>query len=90
MSMNYGANPEQLTALGTTLKNQVTPINQLIQTVSNVLANTTWTGPARDQFEADWNGTFKNALTRLNTAFEAAGADCVSRSENLRVVMGAR
>jgi uncharacterized protein YukE len=89
MSM-YGANPEQLSALGNTLKQQVDPINSLMTTVSGVLSNTTWTGPARDQFESDWNTTFKSALLKLNSAFEAAGADCISRSENLRVVMGAR
>jgi uncharacterized protein YukE len=86
----YGANPEQLTALGNTLKQQVDPINSLMSTVTSVLSGTTWTGPARDQFEADWNGTFKSALAKLNTAFEAAGADCIARSNDLRLVMGAR
>lgn len=89
MPVTYGANPEELTNLGTTLRNQVTPINQMITTVSNMLTSTTWTGPARDRFESDWNVTFKGALHKLVEAFEAAGNDCVARSENLRVVMGA-
>jgi uncharacterized protein YukE len=86
----YGANPEELSSLGTTFRNQVSPITQMITTVSNTLTSTTWTGPARDQFESDWNVTFKGALQKLTEAFEAAGSDCVTRSENLRVVMGAR
>ena len=86
----YGANPEQLEHLGTTLKRQVEAINAVISTVSSVLSGTTWTGPARDQFEADWNGSFRPALTRLNDAFDAAGQDCVLRTQELRRVMGAR
>ena len=42
------------------------------------------------QFEADWNGSFRSALTRLNDAFDAAGQDCVVRTQELRRVMGAR
>ena len=86
----YGANPEQLEHLGTTLKRQVEAINAVMSTVSSVLSGTTWTGPARDQFEADWNGSFRSALTRLNDAFDAAGQDCVLRTQELRRVMGAR
>ena len=89
MSM-YGANPEQLARLGTTLKHQMETINTVMSTVSSVLGGTTWVGPARDQFEADWNSTFRSALNRLNQAFEAAGQDCVLRSQDLQRVMGAR
>ena len=86
----YGANPEQLAKLGTTLKQQIETINSLMNTVSSVLGGTTWVGPAREQFEGDWNSTFRSALNRLNQAFEAAGQDCVLRSQDLQRVMGAR
>ena len=86
----YGANPEHLAKLGTTLKQQIETINSLMSTVSSVLGGTTWVGPAREQFEGDWNSTFRSALNRLNQAFEAAGQDCVLRSQDLRRVMGAR
>ncbi|CAB4884870.1 unannotated protein [freshwater metagenome] len=89
MSM-YGANPEQLARLGTTLKQQMETINSLMGTVTSVLGGTTWVGPARDQFEGDWNSTFRSALNRLSQAFEAAGQDCVLRSQDLQRVMGAR
>ncbi len=89
MSM-YGANPEQLAALGRSLKQQITSIEQVMSTVSSSLAGTTWTGPARDQFENDWNTTFRTALGKLNQAFDAAGNDCISRSTDLQRVMGAR
>ena len=85
----YGANPEQLTHLGTTLNRQIDTITQLMSTVDGVLGGTTWQGPARDRFVEDWNGGFKQALNRLNDAFGLAGRDCIARSEELRRVMGA-
>lgn len=87
MSM-YGANPEQLATLGRTLSNQIDAINQLMSTVDGVLSGTTWQGPARERFGEEWNGSFKQALGRLNDAFGAAGRDCVTRSEELQRIMG--
>ncbi|MGE0141508.1 MAG: WXG100 family type VII secretion target [Ilumatobacteraceae bacterium] len=86
----YGANPEQLASLGRNLQSQTESINGVLNTVSSALSGTTWTGPARDQFESDWNTTFRSALTRLNEAFDAAGRDCINRSTDLQRVMGAR
>lgn len=85
----YGANPEELANLGNTLTRQIDAIGQVISTVDAVLNSTTWQGPARERFVGDWNGSFKQALSRLNKAFGSAGKDCVARSEELRRVMGA-
>ena len=90
MSTLYGANPDQLEHLGTTLKRQIEAINSVMSTVTSALSGTTWMGPARDQFEQEWQGSFRSALTRLNDAFEAAGQDCVLRTQELRRVMGSR
>ncbi len=86
----YGANPEQLASLGRSLRQQITSIEGVISAVSSALGGTTWVGPARDQFENDWNTTFRNALGKLNQAFDAAGGDCIARSNDLQRVMGAR
>ena len=86
----YGAVPEQLTALGRNLQQQITSIDSITATVTSALSSTTWTGPARDQFESDWNTIFRTALGRLGQAFDAAGNDCVSMSDNLQLLMGAR
>ena len=90
MSTLYRANPDQLEHLGTTLKRQIEAINSVMSTVTSALSGTTWMGPARDQFEQEWQGSFRSALTRLNDAFEAAGQDCVLRTQELRRVMGTR
>jgi hypothetical protein len=84
----YGANPEQLANLGTTLTRQIDTITQLMSAVDGVLNGTTWQGPARERFVEEWNGGFKQALGKLNEAFGAAGRDCVARSEELRRIMG--
>lgn len=90
MSVMYGANPEQLASLGRTLKQQIASIDSVLSTVTGVLNGTTWTGPARDQFQADWDQSFRTALNKLNQAFDAAGSDCIARSNDLQRVMGAR
>jgi hypothetical protein len=87
MSM-YGAVPEQLEHLGSTLTHQIEAVGGVLAQVSSVLGGTTWQGPARDRFESDWNGGFRDALTRLQQAFEAAGHDCTMRAQELRRVMG--
>ena len=84
----YGADPEQLATLGRTLSRQIDTIHQLMGQVDGVLGGTTWQGPARQRFEQDWQGSFKQALGRLNEAFDAAGRDCVARSQELQRVMG--
>ena len=89
MSM-YGAVPEQLSGLGRSMKQQRMSIDGVISAVSAALAGTVWEGPARQHFEGEWNTTFKNALNRLNEAFEMVGTDCINRSVDLQRVMGAR
>lgn len=83
----WGADPDQLNQLGLTLKRQIEAITAVMSTVNGCLNSTTWTGPAREQFVADWNGGFTATLTRLNQAFEVAGQDCVVRAQGLRVAM---
>ena len=89
MSM-YGANPEQLNGLGRSMKQQKAAIDSVIGAVNSSLAGTVWEGPARQQFESEWNTTFRSALNRLNEAFDVAGTDCINRSADLQRVMGAR
>jgi uncharacterized protein YukE len=86
----YGANPEQLNGLGRSMKQQKLAIDGVIGGVSSALAGTVWEGPARQQFESEWNTTFKSALNRLTEAFEVAGTDCINRSSDLQRVMGMR
>lgn len=85
----YGANPEQLAQLGRTLTDQIDAIGRLVASVDSTIGSTTWQGPARQRFEQDWNGSFRQALARLEEAFGAAGRDCIARSQELQRIMGA-
>ena len=85
----YGANPDELAQLGATLRNQIEAVNAIIRSVDAPLTSTNWSGPARERFLSEWNGSFKQALGRLNEAFDAAGTDCSRRADALRTVMGA-
>jgi uncharacterized protein YukE len=85
----YGANPDELIALGNKLTAQVDVIATLMGDVNGVLASTTWQGPARERFESEWTGGFTSSLKGLQDAFGAAGAECRSRATALEQVMGA-
>jgi hypothetical protein len=84
-----GADPDQLSHLGLTLTRQREIVDGVLTTVSAVLDGTSWTGPARRAFEADWNAGFRVALQRLSEAFTASGHECQVRADELRRVMGA-
>lgn len=84
-----GADPDQLVALGHTLSRQRGDIETLVSVVTTALATTTWSGPARQVFEQEWQTSFRLALTRLGEAFDSAGRDCLLRANELRRVMGA-
>jgi hypothetical protein len=84
-----GADPEQLANLGRTLQRQRDIVDGVLATVGTALDGTTWTGPARRAFEADWSGGFRVALQRLAEAFAASGHECQVRADELRRVMGA-
>ena len=70
----YGANPEQLANLGATLRNQIQGITAVMTTVKGALNGTMWSGPAKDQFEHDWDTSFKAFWDEYGAA-----SKCVSK-----------
>jgi len=56
--------------------------------IDRPLASVSWTGPASDAFQSEWDTNFKSALGKLNEAFGAAGKDCKTRAEGTRAVLG--
>lgn len=89
MSM-FGANPDQLAALGRQLQRQLDNIDVITSTVSSALGGTTWVGPARGPVRGRVDRWLPHRVGRLAEAFDAAGRDCVQRSVELQRVMGAR
>ncbi len=83
----HGANPDELAALGTKLIAQTDVISTLMTEVTTAFGSTTWQGPARDRFEGEWHSSFRPALSRLMTAFDAAGNECKTRATALHQAM---
>ncbi|MGA0877552.1 MAG: hypothetical protein ACO3SP_00375 [Ilumatobacteraceae bacterium] len=88
MAGMIGADPDQLMQLGSTMTRQREVVEGIVSLVGSHLANTLWSGPARQTFESEWQSSFRVALTRLGEAFEMAGRDCHARANELRRVMG--
>ena len=86
--MTYGANPDELEALGATLEGQIAIVDKIITDVDSPLNSIVWTGPAKDAFKSEWDTSFKNALAKLTEAFGAAGKDCKQRAAGVRTVLG--
>lgn len=84
----YGAVPTQLFDLGNKLVDQTESIAAIKSVVTGALTSTTWTGPAREQFESQWTESFGPSLEQLTLAFMVAGDECRKRSAALEQVMG--
>ena len=84
MSGMWGGDVDQLNQLGHSLQQRTGDIGEITSTVDAALANTLWTGPARDRFESEWHGSFKSALAKMSEAFTAAGSECKSRATALQ------
>jgi hypothetical protein len=85
----YGAVPSELREFGLKFVAQQESVAAIQEAVFAALGSTTWTGPARDAFEASWNGQFNSALNGLKASFDAAGREAISRADGLEQVMGA-
>lgn len=88
MSVTFGADPVQLTELGSKLLAQVTVIDDLKIAVNTALTNTAWVGPSRVAFESQWTTAFATALQSMQDAFATAGTECQTRSTALQNAMG--
>lgn len=85
--VTYGADPAQLSALGTQMKAQLETIDGILALGTSV-TTTPWKGPAREAFVGQWETSFKTNLENLKAAFETAGTECITRSASLEAAMG--
>lgn len=66
--MEIGGDIDQLSGLERTFTQESEAVQNLRNTISSTLGNTSWRGPAAERFRAEWNGEFSNSLNRLAEA----------------------
>jgi uncharacterized protein YukE len=68
---------EDLEALYKELERSMTDTDAMISQVDNAFNNARqeWKSKGADQFDQDWNGTFKPTLIKLTQTYAAAGSD---------------
>lgn len=82
-----GGDVDQLRQLGDQLNLKQGDIDAIISAVTSALGSTVWEGPARDRFQSEWEGSFRQALNSMKEAFAAAGNECKSRAAALHAAM---
>ena len=85
MANIFGADLSDLAALQGTFETKAGEVQALTGELSAKVdpAATAWQGPGADNFRAAWNGDFKPALTKLETALEEAAVAVGKYRENI-------
>ncbi len=84
MSQFLGQIPEEVDALAQEFGNRADEIDTIISAITAKLGSTTWTGPDRDRFEADWNGQLSTSLRAVGGTLRDAQAIAKSNAEQQR------
>lgn len=83
-----GLDVEQVKHLGTQLEGGANEIDQILSTLTNLLANTTWEGPDAVQFRGEWSGshssTLRNASNALRSASQQAHHNATAQEDTAR------
>ena len=69
-----GLDPHAVRQLATNLNNVASEIQHLSSQLTNQLQNTAWTGPDREHFVGEWQGTHMSQLNTVITALHDASS----------------
>jgi uncharacterized protein YukE len=89
MSQYLGLDPTAVRQLAKSLDNFAAEIRQLTGQLTGQLSNTPWTGPDREQFLQDWQGTHATHLQQVANALEAASQTAMRNAMDQESVSGA-
>jgi uncharacterized protein YukE len=67
-----GLDPTAVRQLASNLNNVASEIQNLASQLTNQLQNTAWTGPDREQFVGEWQGTHMSQLHTVINALQDA------------------
>lgn len=70
----WGADVQQVRALGTQLNQKAGDIDGILSTLTNLLSNTQWEGPDATHFRNEWSGQHTSALRNVASALRDAAS----------------
>ncbi len=80
----WGANVEELNALGVDLTNKASDIRGILSQLNGKLGNTRWEGPDADRFRTEWSSQHVPALNKVISALDTAGGDAKKNADAQR------
>lgn len=84
MAENIGQIPEEVDALAADFEAKAGDLENLKSAISSKLGGTTWTGPDRDRFEADWEGSLSHNVTQIVQQLRGAGQTAADNAQAQR------
>lgn len=70
----WGADIQQLRALGAQLNSKAGEIDGILSNLTNLLNNTQWQGPDATRFHTEWTGQHTAALRQVASALRDAAS----------------
>lgn len=89
MAENIGQVAEDVDLLAQEFETRANDLDTLKTNITAKLAGTTWTGPDRDRFEADWEGQLSQTITQIVQALRGAGTLAAQNAQEQRDASGA-
>jgi hypothetical protein len=84
MAEYIGQIPEEVDRLADEFEVRAGELEELKTRISGKLSGTTWTGPDRDRFEADWEGSLSQNVTQLVQQLRGAGQHAAANAQEQR------
>jgi hypothetical protein len=84
MAEYIGQIPEEVDSLAAELEAKAGELEDLKSAISAKLGGTTWTGPDRDRFEADWEGALSANVTQMTQQLRGASQMATNNAQEQR------
>lgn len=84
MAEYIGQIPEEVDRLADEFEVKAGELEDLKTAITAKLGGTTWTGPDRDRFQADWEGSLSQNVTQLVQQLRGAGQHAAANAQEQR------
>ncbi len=84
MAEYIGQIPEEVDRLADEFEVKAGELEDLKTAITAKLGGTTWTGPDRDRFQADWEGALSQNVTQLVQQLRSAGQQASANAQEQR------